>query len=317
LTIAAADRTTFRDVKIVGGGQILFTGAALTLKVAFVNVSVEGTGFTGIPSCAVDFGTGAFPPSKVLFTGGEIALTPTAFCNASLAFTNGTASLTGTYVDSTNLFGTLPTVSPFVYTIGSIINNCGGYQTFDSFVGGSGTVLSNHIDNCFHGWSQWASGPDSSANHITLDGAGNAVYVGVTNNASYYDLLIPSSANYTVSFNCTSTSSGSTGTICAALGRISTSAATAYEALNISGTCQLYSLVAGSLTQIGSNVSCAWNAGITHRLGLSMQGTTITLLIDGAATAAAGTDSSISATGFGGIRINDNSASVASQFSIQ
>jgi hypothetical protein len=191
-------------------------------------------------------------------------------------------------------------------------------QTYDYFAGTSGTLLSSHTDNGGNSWVQWSSGPDST-NTAVLNGSG-AVSGNVSNQpSSYYNNLTPSSANYTVTGTCTSESSGSTSTICAIYGRLTTGSENGYMWQNQTGTCKLFAIAGGAFNQIGSNVSCAWGVGVGHAMGLSMNGTTITGLIDGVATAATGTDSSATAAGKAGLRMGNSSGGtpLLSQFSVQ
>lgn len=133
----------------------------------------------------------------------------------------------------------------------------------------------------------------------------------------YYHSGTPPSADYIVEadvyINSTDfiTSRGQGSGVCA---RVSTSANTFYTArygVTATGTVvlNLYKFVAGTPTQLGSNVSTGYSAGQTKHVKLKVTGTTIEAFMDGSATADISvTDSAISDAGRVGIRIYTDSA---------
>jgi hypothetical protein len=63
---------------------------------------------------------------------------------------------------------------------------------------------------------------------------------------------------------------------------------------------QLFRTVAGVSTQRGGSVAGSFAVGDSHTLRLTVQGTTLTLAVDGVVIASQ-SDSTIAATGFGGV----------------
>ena len=64
---------------------------------------------------------------------------------------------------------------------------------------------------------------------------------------------------------------------------------------------QLFKYVAGTATQLGSTVTAAYSAGVTHTAKLTCNGSAISLHVDGVLTIGPIADTAITAAGFGGI----------------
>jgi hypothetical protein len=154
LTIAQADTTEFTNLKLNGGAGLIFTGAATTQKVRFINPSIEGTGNSGgSPSCGVDFGSGGVP-AGISFIGGGIGLLPQAFClhgNQILySYTNillysGIIDDSGavpvanqTYTSFTNIGGV---------TFGTNLFNVAPY--FNASIGYTSLGCTSYLGNCY------------------------------------------------------------------------------------------------------------------------------------------------------------------------
>ena len=176
-----------------------------------------------------------------------------------------------------------------------------GYQSYDSFVGSS--TLAAHVNNCGQSWITYSASTFTGTINVASNTA-TGTGTGSTEGA-YLAQFTPSSADYTVSGNCTP---GPAGANCKIYGRANSSANTYYIAIFIGGTgVQLYKSVAGTLTQIGSTYSGVTSG--THLISLGMSGTTITAKVDGT-TQITVTDSAISAAGNAGLGLSASSSSV-------
>lgn len=117
----------------------------------------------------------------------------------------------------------------------------------------------------------------------------------------------PASADYDViaTFRLDSSAVGIGGIV----GRADKTANTHYHARWNSGNLQLYKFVNGTATQLGSNVAQSASANTDYTLKLSMVGSTIKVFWNGVEKISQ-TDTSITATGYGGLRINSGDANV-------
>jgi hypothetical protein len=80
--------------------------------------------------------------------------------------------------------------------------------------------------------------------------------------------------------------------------------------------CFVYSVVAGVATQILPSYAGTWAIGATHQMTLKVNGTAISLLLDGV-TVVSGTNAGVSAIGQGGFRVMGGTLSKMSNFFIQ
>lgn len=132
---------------------------------------------------------------------------------------------------------------------------------------------------------------------------------------AYYYNDAPTSADYSVELDLViRAKAASQLSVC---GRMSATANTMYFARYNSTVeaVQLYKLVSGSATQLGGNVSVTVSNGQTHRIKLFMSGSTIKVFWNGSELISQ-TDSSISASGYGGFRFALNTTVDFNRFSI-
>lgn len=136
--------------------------------------------------------------------------------------------------------------------------------------------------------------------------ASNRARQSATGATAYYTTdFSPASADYDVEADiyAYTTTRQSRPYVC---GRMSTSANTYYAArlscvATTSGTLSLWKSVAGTLTQLGSDVAVTLAASTTYNVRLKMSGTTIKVFLDDSEVISQ-TDSSITAAGQAGIR---------------
>lgn len=173
--------------------------------------------------------------------------------------------------------------------------NVPSYQSVDNFAGAASTALTTHYADTGQSWTAYTIDGDTG----TLTLVGNGQVQANTNTADAYSSLVPSSANYTVTANCTAVTSLA---ICATMGRMSTSVWTLYEAIYIGGTgFQLYKVVNGTPTQLGSTYVVTFTIGTPYTIGLVMNGSTISGTINGV-TEVTATDNAITAAGVAGFK---------------
>jgi hypothetical protein len=125
------------------------------------------------------------------------------------------------------------------------------------------------------------------------------------NGGAYANSATPPSADYSVSADITFESSQTGTNLIGVCGRMASGAATLYHAQynEVAGAWRLWKQVAGTFTQLGSDVSQTLTIGQTYNIKLEMIGTAIKLYRDGTVLISA-TDSAITAAGSAGIRIN-------------
>jgi len=148
-------------------------------------------------------------------------------------------------------------------------------------------------------------------NYVESDLGGTSSYVGA------YSSLTPSSANYKVSVQgrqAFSTWGGQLGVY----GRLDNTNKNAYACFfNTNIGVQLFKYVAGTPVQLGSTAATGnWAVDSTHTLTVSMSGTTIGCQLDGA-TKVSVTDSSVTAAGKAGFRIQSGDYIFADNFTVQ
>ena len=207
------------------------------------------------------------------------------------------------------------------YTIiNALAGASGGFQMQDTFTGTNGTTLSAHTADTGQSWIQTAATLWVST--LSLNGSNQLTPSSTAFATAYYANFAPSSANYTVSLGCTLGASG--GGWCQPFARIQSPASSTIagygclfdqglgiELLTWSG--------AGSHSQIGSTDTSVTSG--THTIGIKVNGTTITCMIDGSPSASAtGTDSTYITTGYAGLAESSSSVSgytINSPFTVQ
>ena len=169
----------------------------------------------------------------------------------------------------------------------------------DDFAGTENALLSTYNA----AWTQ------HSGSATTAEIASGRVRGTAAGAAFYYHSGAPATADYSVSADVYE-ASNPPAYAAGVTGRTDTSAVTLYFARHARGSSgtvdawQLYKAVAGTFTQLGSNVTDGINTGTSARVELRMVGTTIALYKRGESTAAISvTDSSITAAGKAGIRL--------------
>lgn len=117
--------------------------------------------------------------------------------------------------------------------------------------------------------------------------------------AMYYASGNPTNADYYAAMDIIRSGSGALGVAC----RVNTAAHTFYYAQHYTNW-QLYKAVAGTHTQLGSNVAQTLTAGVAYNMKLECNGSSISLYKEGGATPAIGpiTDTAITAAGKAGLR---------------
>jgi hypothetical protein len=119
---------------------------------------------------------------------------------------------------------------------------------------------------------------------------------------AFYASGAPSSADYTVKGDLY-VASNATNAIFSVAGRMSSSVNTMYfgRYSNSAGAWQLFKIVSGIATQLGSNASQSLTVGQTYTVELILSGNSIVLKVD-STTIISVTDSSITAAGYAGFR---------------
>lgn len=174
----------------------------------------------------------------------------------------------------------------------------------DTFTDVDGTALQSHVPS---GGGAWVRHSSSTAGGTHLIGS-NRVYSSVASSIPvHYHNHTPSTPNYLVEADVVLLTDNNSSTIGVA-GRILTNALTFYYArYTTSGDIfQLFKSIANVSTQLGTSVAHILSVGVGTRLGLDMDGTLISMLIDGEVVMSA-TDSDITAAGRAGIRSNNAS----------
>jgi uncharacterized repeat protein (TIGR01451 family) len=242
-----------------------------------------------------------------LTTGSTPSYTITA--TDAAANTAGPTSYTATIETySSVITGTTGLVSYWRFNDGAI--------TGDEFTDTTGTELSSHTGAVGASWTEVAS----QARTAVITNADRIRKETGTGGAQYYASSTPPSANYRVESDVY-VASLLAADATAVVGRqdISGTGQTFYMARYVrdSNRWELAKVVNGTFTLIGTGSCCGagfYNqtlvTGSTYRMGLQMNGTAISLLVDGVARITA-TDSSISAAGRGGIRPGTGSSTAA------
>lgn len=153
----------------------------------------------------------------------------------------------------------------------------------------------------------------ASSNWIKHPNAGEELYTtaegrvrngGSSSTGMCYNTAAPPSADYAVKANFVYVGSSATPTAGLTI-RMSSSANTMYFGRHSSANgWQLYKVVSGTATQLGSSVAETFTSG-TKEIKVVADGTTISLYNEGEATPVISvTDSAISAAGYGGFRLS-------------
>lgn len=165
-----------------------------------------------------------------------------------------------------------------------------------TFTGTDGTDLPTADSN----WTEHAS---YSAGQLIITDA-NRCRNANTSGAGYYHSGAPANANYEVSadFHFVSLSANFVGYVCA---RMSTSANTMYYGIARYNTgWQLWKIVGGTTTQLGSTSSKTFSAGVSYNMKIRVDGDQISLYTEGGSSPTIGpiTDTAISAANKAGLR---------------
>jgi lysophospholipase L1-like esterase len=173
-----------------------------------------------------------------------------------------------------------------------------GSFMLDTFTDADGTDITSHTGEAGATWSLITGYAPATPSKITS----NRLYT-TTAQGGYKASGTPPTADYYVEGvvrYLTNLASDSVGIA----GRIDPAANTMYFGRygNTAGGWQLFKVIAGAATQLGSTVTASFPTGLDKTLRLVMQGTTIKLLVDGVEVISA-TDSAISTAGFAGVRM--------------
>ncbi len=169
----------------------------------------------------------------------------------------------------------------------------------DNFPGAATTDLSGQTDTLGNTWSTYIMGSG------ILENGSNAVFESAGANGVLSNSGTPPSADYTVQCN-TIAGASSTSDSAGVMARVSSAGGgNGYLALinQTSAAVQLFKLVAGSFTQLGSNVALPGGTATQTAVQCQVTGTTIQVNINGV-NQITQTDSAISATGLSGILLN-------------
>lgn len=179
----------------------------------------------------------------------------------------------------------------------------------------SGTLLSAYTTTAGKTFAEYSNdGVSTTIPQCTGSSTANQPAGTVSNFSSGLDSLTPASANYTVSGTFTINTSGAQVVVFA---RANSAASTNYQfECTQGGNCNLYEVLTGSATQIGSGYSSGWAVNGTHTMTITVNGTAISAGFDGT-TVQSGTNSGVSAAGQAGFRVTGGNSANISNFSIQ
>lgn len=168
----------------------------------------------------------------------------------------------------------------------------------DAFTDTAGTALSTHS-------ADWTLHTSYGTGACVISDA-NRVRRSNNNSALFWHAGTPASADYEVSADLFTKETDGGASNTGVVGRVDTAANTCYHARyggsSVDGW-QLFKLVAGTATQLGSTSSQSLTDETTYAVKLKMAGTTIELFKEGSGSATVSvTDSAISAAGKSGIR---------------
>jgi hypothetical protein len=317
ITRAVAAKTDGSTPGTIRQGGDYYVYAQVTDNGAVSAVTANASSFdTGITATSLSTTSGPWTVGGQSYSHRSVLLT------ANTPLTTGT---TPSYtVTATDAAGNTAGPTPFTATIetySSAISGTAGLASYwrlndgaiaaDEFTGTTGTELSLHTGAL---GASWTSVP-SQAQTAVINSGGEVRKATGNGAAQYYTSATPANANYLVE-----------GIVHAA-SFLTTDAAGVVGRQDISGTGQTYYMAAyvvslsrwelskvvnGTSTLIGTGIIPGTylqflTAGANYRVTLQMNGTTITLLVDGVARITA-TDSSITTAGRGGLRLGTSTS---------
>ena len=170
---------------------------------------------------------------------------------------------------------------------------------FDSFTDTAGTLLGSHTGETGATWTE--HGSYAVGDPLITDA--NRMRTSVGSTACWYASGTPTGADYDVTATMVQRSQASSNSAGPA-GRIDTGANTMYFAryLGPTGGWQLFKIVAGTATQLGSTYSQTLTADQGYECKLSMSGSTIKVAIDGVDRITPSADTAITDAGKAGFR---------------
>lgn len=168
----------------------------------------------------------------------------------------------------------------------------------DSFTEASDMLLGSHTGELGATWTKHGDAVYGSV--MNVDAATDRIFP-TSNPSAFYASGLPPSANYTV---CTDVFAHSNISVnIGPCGRMDTSANTMYCARYNSGTSwDLRKIITGTQSTLSTSTSNLITLGTSKRLCLVMNGSTISMTVDGATEGSPVTDTDISAAGRAGVR---------------
>lgn len=166
----------------------------------------------------------------------------------------------------------------------------------DAFAGTNGTELNAYS-------ASWVKQTGYTENGI-IGGDGQWATASTnTTYACYRNTATPSGADYDVEADIVKRSVGSASPMLGVIGRASSSAQTFYWVIytHSAGNIRLFRMVGGTQTQLGSNYSFTLTNNVAARLRLRMNGSAISVWLDGTQVIGPITDTSITAAGHAGL----------------
>lgn len=178
----------------------------------------------------------------------------------------------------------------------------------DTFTDASGTAITAHVGEL---GATWAYNTANAASFVISDA--NRCRPNSTGNGYAYASGTPASADYDVTAVVRKFSSVGTATNIGLVARSSTGAATFYYAQYNDGAAQwqLGKLVSGGNTALGTGFSQALTLNTDYTLTLRVQGSSISLYVDGVLRVGPATDSTITAAGRAGIKCGGNTTTAS------
>jgi hypothetical protein len=174
------------------------------------------------------------------------------------------------------------------------------FVSSDTFTGTATTTLQTHTGEIAATWTKHSM---SGTTDAVITANGRIRKNGNTAGAAYYASAVPASADYTVEADVVMASSLSND-IVGVVGRLNTAvnSGTFYSALYDASSQRwiLAGTVSGTRSALATSGIQALTVGTTYRLGLSMTGSTLVLLVNGVQQLSV-VDTSISAAGKAGI----------------
>lgn len=174
----------------------------------------------------------------------------------------------------------------------------------DTFTDSDGTLLTSHVGEL---GATWTVQPSVFTGSAQISNANRLRPTAGADLRRFYSSGVPPAADYEVSANIVWLSGAVGFGYMGVCGRMSTSADTSYTvrwAASLTAW-QLFKMVAGTQTQLGSNVVQALTAGRPYRVKLRMVGTRISVSVEGVDIIVQ-TDAVITAAGRGGVWVGQN-----------